>query len=59
MIKTAIVTIPLLTVGNSPNINSQSVNLDALLSEGYRVKIVNDFLYHDIVFAHYVLEKEE
>ena len=24
-----------------------------------KVKIVNDILYHDVMFAHYILEKEE
>ena len=61
MIKTAIVIVPLLTVETSPSINNtkQAANLDTLLSEGYRIKIVNDVLYHNVVFAHYVLEKEE
>ena len=45
---------------DKPNINSDvQVNLERLLGEGYRIKIVNDVLYHDIMFAHYILEKEE
>ena len=61
MIKTAIVTVPILGMANNkPNINSDvTVNLESLLNEGYRIKIVNDVLYHDVMFAHYVLEKEE
>lgn len=61
MIKTAIVTVPILNMDdNKPNIKSDvQVNLKSLLDEGYRVKIVNDILYHDVMFAHYILEKEE
>lgn len=61
MIKTAIVTIPILSMGNDkPNINSDvKVDLQSLLDEGYRIKIVNDVLYHNVIFAHYILEKEE
>ena len=61
MIKTAIVTTPILSMGdNKLNINSDvQVDLKSLLDEGYRIKIVNDVLYHDVVFAHYILEKEE
>ena len=60
MIKTAIVAVPILSMDdNKPNINSDvKVDLRSLLDEGYRIKIVNDILYHDIMFAHYVLEKE-
>lgn len=60
MIKTAIVTVQILSMDdNKLNINSDAkVDLKSLLEEGYRIKIVNDVLYHDIVFAHYVLEKE-
>lgn len=61
MIKTAIVTTPILNMDtNKLNINSDvQVDLKSLLNEGYRIKIVNDVLYHDVIFAHYVLEKEE
>ena len=61
MIKTAIVTIPILSMDNDkPNINSDvKVDLQSLLDEGYRIKIVNDVLYHNVIFAHYILEKEE
>lgn len=60
MIKTAIVTVPLLVGDSKPNINSDiQVDLKSLLNEGYRIKIVNNVLYHDVVFAHYILEKEE
>ena len=61
MIKTAVVVLPILSVdGSKPNINSDvRVNLNSLLEAGYRIKIVNDVLYHDVIFAHYILEKEE
>lgn len=61
MIKTAIATVPLLSLDNNkPNITSDvQVDLKSLLDEGYRIKIVNDVLYHDVMFAHYILEKEE
>lgn len=60
MIKTAIATVPLLSLDNKPNITSDvQVDLKSLLDEGYRIKIVNDVLYHDVMFAHYILEKEE
>ena len=61
MIKTAIVTTPILSMDNDkPNINSDvKVDLQSLLEEGYRIKIVNDVLYHNVIFAHYILEKEE
>lgn len=64
MIKTAIITVPIL----STNDNNVSIKIDAkvdlqtlqtLLNDGYRIKIVNDILYHDVMFAHYILEKEE
>lgn len=60
MIETAVVVLPILSIdGRKPNINSDvQVNLNSLLKEGYRIKIVNDVLYHDVIFAHYVLEKE-
>lgn len=60
MIKTAIVTVPILNVDdNIPNVNSDvKIDLKSLLNEGYRIKIVNDIVYHDVVFAHYILEKE-
>lgn len=60
MIKTAIVTTPILSMDNDkPNINSDvQVNLERLLDEGYRIKIVNDVLYQNVIFAHYILEKE-
>lgn len=60
MIKTAITTIPILSIdSNKPNTNPDvNVDLIGLLNDGYRVKIVNDFLYHDVIFAHYILEKE-
>ena len=61
MIKTAIVTVPILSMDdNKPNTNSDvKIDLKSLLNEGYRIKIVNDIVYHDVVFAHYILEKEE
>lgn len=60
MIKTAIITVPILSLDNRPNITSDAqVSLKSLLDEGYRIKIVNDVLYHDVMFAHYILEKEE
>ncbi len=61
MIKTAIVTTPILSMDNDkPNINSDvKVDLSKLLEEGYRIKIVNDVLYQNVIFAHYILEKEE
>lgn len=61
MIKTAIVTVPILSMNDTkPNINSDvQVDLKSLLNEGYRIKIVTDVLYHDVIFAHYILEKEE
>ena len=61
MIKTAIATVPLLSLDtNKLTINSDiQVDLKSLLDEGYRIKIVNDVLYHDVMFAHYILEKEE
>lgn len=31
--------------------------LDKLLADGYRIKIMNDFVYEQVVFTHYVLEK--
>ena len=60
MIKTAIVTTPILSMDdNKLNINSDvQVDLRSLLDEGYRIKIVNDIVYHVVVFAHYILEKE-
>ena len=61
MIKTAIVTVPILSMSdNKMDINSNiRVDLKSLLDEGYRIKIINNVLYHDVVFAHYILEKEE
>lgn len=60
MIKTAIIVVPILSSDNKPNITTDAkVDLKNLLDEGYRIKIVNDILYHDVMFAHYVLEKEE
>ena len=61
MIKTAIITVPILrTTDNNVTINSDAkVDLQTLLDDGYRIKIVNDILYHDVMFAHYILEKEE
>lgn len=29
--------------------------LDELLANGYRIKIMNDFVYGQVVFTHYVL----
>ena len=59
MIKTAVVIVPILYM-DEPKVNhNQDVNLQALLESGYRVKSVNDFEYHDVMFAHYVLEKDE
>lgn len=60
MIKTAIVTVPILSMDdNELDIRSDvQVNLRILLDEGYRIKIVNDVLYHNVMFAHYILEKE-
>lgn len=31
--------------------------VDELLADGYRIKIMNDFVYEQVVFTHYVLEK--
>ncbi len=61
MIKTAIVTVPILSMDdNKVNINSDvKVDLHTLLNEGYKIKIVNDVLYQNVIFAHYILEKEE
>jgi len=61
MIKTAIVTVPILSMSDTKmDINSNiRVDLKSLLDEGYRIKIINNVLYHDVVFAHYILEKEE
>ena len=70
MIKTAVITVPILKMDDDDsnmrsmdddNSNMRSnveVDLKSLLDDGYRIKIVNDVLYHDIMFAHYVLEKE-
>ena len=33
--------------------------LDELLADGYRIKIMNDFVYGQVAFTHYVLEKKE
>lgn len=33
--------------------------LDELLADGYRIKLMNDFVYEQVVFTHYVLEKED
>lgn len=41
------------------NPEKQKAKLDELLSEGYRIKLMNDFVYEKVVFTHYVLEKEE
>ena len=32
--------------------------LDAFLADGYRIKVMNDFVYGNVVFTHYALEKE-
>jgi hypothetical protein len=32
--------------------------VDELLADGYRIKIMNDFVYGQVAFTHYVLEKE-
>lgn len=60
MTKTAILCIPLLYGEECPQIkNMGTVNdLNKLLDQGYRIKIMHDILYHDVVFSHYVLEKE-
>ena len=62
MIITASIVVPILNMDeNLPEIRNKSQELDlhTLLTQGYRIKIVNDFLYHDVIFAHYILEKEE
>lgn len=60
MFKTAIVCVPILYGLELPQIkNMGTVNdLHKLLEQGYRIKLMNDILYHDVVFSHYVLEKE-
>lgn len=32
--------------------------LDAYLADRYRIKLMNDFVYGQVIFTHYVLEKE-
>ena len=60
MIKTAVICIPLLYGEEYPQIKNMGTvdNLNKLLDQGYRIKIMHDILYHDVVFSHYVLEKE-
>ena len=43
------------------NLNPEQAkrHLDRLLLRGYRIKIMNDFVYNQTVFTHYVLEKEK
>lgn len=40
------------------NPEKQKARVDELLADGYRIKIMNDFVYEQVVFTHYVLEKE-
>lgn len=61
---TAVVMVPSLFENNindwpaGLNPVEQKATLDKLLADGYRIKIMNDFVYRDIVFTHYMLEKE-
>lgn len=40
------------------NPEKAKARIDELLADGYRIKIMNDFVYEQAVFTHYVLEKE-
>jgi hypothetical protein len=39
------------------NPEKTKARVDELLADGYRIKIMNDFVYEQVVFTHYVLEK--
>lgn len=62
--KTAIIMVPTLfdnTLKDWPeglNPQEQKATLEKLLAEGFQIKIMNDFVFRDIVYTHYVLEKE-
>lgn len=57
-VDTAIIVTPIL-YRESPNIKNEPgiPNLNKLLENGYRIKIVNNFEYEGAVYAHYVLER--
>lgn len=61
---TAIVLVPTLftsdkaELARSLNPDEQKQKLDSLLAQGFKVKIMSEFEYEHIHFAHYVLEKE-
>lgn len=60
MIKTAILCVPLLYTEEYPQIKDMGTtdDLNKLLDQGYKIKLMNDIVYHDVVFSHYVFEKE-
>lgn len=65
MISTAVITVPALFPDELKSQFPEGLNpvqaknkLDELLANGYRIKIMNDFVYGQVVFTHYVLEKE-
>lgn len=60
MIETAVLCIPLLYGEEYPQVKNMGTvdNLNNLLDQGYRIKIMHDILYRDVVFSHYVLEKK-
>lgn len=62
---TAVITVPTLfpdelksQFPESLNPEKSKAKLDELLSNRYRIKIMNDFVYGQVAFTHYVLEKE-
>lgn len=40
------------------NPEKAKARVDKLLADGYRITIMNDFVYGQVAFTHYVLEKE-
>lgn len=63
MIETAVIVVPTLWVGNNPDVSGfdpsgSKQKLDfALHKKHYRVKLMNNYEYKDILFTQYVLEK--
>ena len=62
---TAVLMVPTLFPEHQRELFPESLNpdkskqqLDAYLTEGFRIKLMNDFVFGQVLFTHYVLEKE-
>lgn len=64
MIKTAVILMPVLWVkGEAPenieiSASKSKSELEDLINQGCRIKMMNDFEYKGVLYSHYVLEKE-